>query len=310
MYAEPWLMFKHCIGSCRKKMCSLEKERQDMLQTIDALQEEKKLLQSKLRKTSAGGMSVDINQGHAKKDASTCTNDLGLDIGAADGDSSGGMSSDLQGHDNADNLLLLAMHRPAGGLDSATAIPPDQAQMIQNINSLISEIMEEKEELVQALMAERMASTKLKDLNKELSQKLEVQTQRLELLTSQSMASENIPARQPIGPRIARETGVYADEGDEPTKAGKTSFPDFFGGSFRNQPLGNNVAYVWIELPTPYPSESLVGGGGGGESLRMDNEAVSRRTIQEKNKQALNPQCLQLTQMEASYSSVSSKVKF
>lgn len=203
------------IASYKKKMCSLEKERQDLLQTIDALQEEKKLLQSKLRKTSAGGMSVDINQGRAKKDASTCTNDLGLDIGAADRDSSGGMSSDLQGHDNADNLLLLAMHRPAGGLDTATAIPPDQVQMIQNINSLISEIMEEKEELVQALMAERMASTKLTDLNKELSQKLEVQTQRLELLTSQSMASENIPARQPTGPRIARETGAYADEGDE-----------------------------------------------------------------------------------------------
>ena len=50
------------------------------------------------------------------------------------------MSSDLQGHDNADNLLLLAMHRPAGGLDSAPAIPPDQVQMIQNINSLISEV--------------------------------------------------------------------------------------------------------------------------------------------------------------------------
>lgn len=42
----------------------------------------------------------------------------------------------------------------------------------------------------------------------------------------------------------------------------------------------------------------------------MDNEAVSGRTIQEKNKQALNPQCLQLMQMEGSYSSVSSIVKF
>jgi len=38
---------------------------------------EKKLLQSKLRRASAGGMSVDINHGHSKKDASTCTSDLG-----------------------------------------------------------------------------------------------------------------------------------------------------------------------------------------------------------------------------------------
>ncbi|CAH2080646.1 unnamed protein product [Thlaspi arvense] len=50
----------------------------------------------------------------------------------------------------------------------------------------------EKQELMQALLAESSESSKLKEMNKELSQKLEVQTQRLELLTAQSMANENI----------------------------------------------------------------------------------------------------------------------
>lgn len=55
----------------------------------------------------------------------------------------------------------------------------------------------------------------MKDLNKELSQKLEVQTQRLELLTSQSMvSSDNIPQRKP-GPRTVVDNTPYADEGDE-----------------------------------------------------------------------------------------------
>ena len=54
----------------------------------------------------------------------------------------------------------------------------------------------------------------MKELNKELSRKLEAQTQRLELLTAQSMANENIPTRQPDS-RIMHENTPYADEGDE-----------------------------------------------------------------------------------------------
>jgi hypothetical protein len=54
----------------------------------------------------------------------------------------------------------------------------------------------------------------MKELNKELSRKLEAQTQRLELLTAQSMANENTPARQPDS-RIMHENTPYADEGDE-----------------------------------------------------------------------------------------------
>lgn len=54
----------------------------------------------------------------------------------------------------------------------------------------------------------------MKELNKELSRKLEAQTQRLELLTAQSMANENIPTRQPDS-HTMHENTPYADEGDE-----------------------------------------------------------------------------------------------
>lgn len=202
------------IASNKKKLASLDKECQDLLQTIDALQEEKKLLQSKLRRASASGVSVDINKGSAKKDASTSTNDLGPDAAGFVGDSSEHASSDVQVHGDTEDLLLL-QNRLASYEDFAMIIPPDQAQMIQNINSLMSEIKAEKEELMQALVAEVSTTTRLKDLNKELSQKLEIQTQRLELLTSQSMASGNTTAREPTESRIARESVAYADEGDE-----------------------------------------------------------------------------------------------
>lgn len=54
----------------------------------------------------------------------------------------------------------------------------------------------------------------LKELNKELTRKLEAQTQRLELLMAQSMANDNSqPRHQDI--RIVPESTTYADEGDE-----------------------------------------------------------------------------------------------
>lgn len=54
----------------------------------------------------------------------------------------------------------------------------------------------------------------MKELNKELTRKLEAQTQRLELLTAQSMANDNISVRQ-TDTRIALDETPYADEGDE-----------------------------------------------------------------------------------------------
>lgn len=71
----------------------------------------------------------------------------------------------------------------------------------------------------------------MKDLNKELSQKLEVQTQRLELLTSQSMSmvgagdannNNNIPPRKPTSRTVVDHT-PYADEGDEVSDSNSNS---------------------------------------------------------------------------------------
>lgn len=62
----------------------------------------------------------------------------------------------------------------------------------------------------------------MKDLNKELSRRLEVQTQRLELLTAQSMAANaNMPSAKEAETNTIYDSSnvydsiAYADEGDE-----------------------------------------------------------------------------------------------
>ncbi|TYG78210.1 hypothetical protein ES288_D02G040100v1 [Gossypium darwinii] len=194
------------ISSFKKKMSSLEKDRQDLLSTIEALQEEKKVLQSKVRDSFLSGKSVDaIKNPASKKDMSTSTEDLATTETTSD-------DKELNNTNDASSLSLLPED---GGFEvSSVHIPPDQIRMVQNINSLISELRLEKEELTQALSSELSQSSKLKEVNEELSRKLEVQTQRLELLTAQSLASEYIPARQPE-PRKIDDNTPYADEGDE-----------------------------------------------------------------------------------------------
>ncbi|XP_039002026.1 protein BLISTER-like isoform X2 [Hibiscus syriacus] len=192
--------------SCRNKMSSLEKERQDFLSTIEALQEEKKVLHSKLKDAFCSGKSVEvIKNTTSKKDMSTSTEDLGTDTTSDD--------KELNISTDASTASLLPEN---GGLKvSSVYIPPDQLRMILNINSLISELTMEKEELTHALSSESSQSAKLKELNEELSRKLELQTQRLELLTAQSLASESILTKQPVSRIIHEITTPYADEGDE-----------------------------------------------------------------------------------------------
>lgn len=96
-------------------------------------------------------------------------------------------------------------------------IPHDQMRVIENINALISELALEKEELMKSLAFESSESSRMKEINKELSRKLEVQTQRLELLTTQNMVNgniDNISTKQPDS-RVTYENIPYADEGDE-----------------------------------------------------------------------------------------------
>ncbi|MFS7923958.1 hypothetical protein Hanom_Chr03g00266971 [Helianthus anomalus] len=196
------------MSSQKRKISSMEKDRQDLHSTINALQEEKKLMQSKLRKAPA---IVGIKKSPiTKKEASTSTDDLdeSEDILLAT------TNLAIQATLSESDASLQSLSRNISLEVSSSSIPSDQLRTIENINTLISELTLEKEELIQALSTESSLSSKLKDLNKELTHKLEVQTQRLELLTSQRMVSDNIPSRTP-GARTVVDNTPYADEGDE-----------------------------------------------------------------------------------------------
>ncbi|KAJ0744898.1 putative protein BLISTER [Helianthus annuus] len=196
------------MSSQKRKISSLEKDRQDLHSTINALQEEKKLMQSKLRKAPA---IVGIKKSPiTKKEASTSTDDLDESEDTLPATTNLAIQATLGESDAS----LQSLSRNFGLEVSSSSIPSDQLRIIENINTLISELTLEKEELIQALSTESSLSSKLKNLNKELTHKLEVQTQRLELLTSQSMVSDNIPSRTP-GPVVVVDNTPYADEGDE-----------------------------------------------------------------------------------------------
>ncbi|KAA0031970.1 uncharacterized protein E5676_scaffold96G00530 [Cucumis melo var. makuwa] len=205
------------ISSYKKKMSSMEKERHDFQSTIEALQEEKKLLQSKLRKASASGKSIDISNPSNKKDMATSTEDL---VVVDTSPSTFNHEESLTEDDDSRAPMLL---QNATTEVSSVIIPSDHMRMIENINALIAELAIEKEELTKALASELASSSKLKEMNKELSRKLEAQTQRLELLTAQSMAGEIVPARLPDSRATRDEDIVLADEGDEGSISGGKS---------------------------------------------------------------------------------------
>ncbi|KAG6428224.1 hypothetical protein SASPL_112475 [Salvia splendens] len=162
------------IYSYRKRMSSLEKDRQDLQSTIDALQE-------------------DTNTTTESAVSASGTVWIG--------------DEDPRSQFSPENVYLNLESLPV-------AFPSDQIRMIQNINTLIVELSIEKDQLVQALSAESSQSSKLLELNKELTRKLEAQTQRLELLMAQSMANDNNqPRHQNI--QTVPVSITYADEGDE-----------------------------------------------------------------------------------------------
>ncbi|KAL0926748.1 hypothetical protein M5K25_002995 [Dendrobium thyrsiflorum] len=209
------------IASYKRKVSILEKERQDFQSTINAMQEEKKLLQAKLRKASSN-LKFDnaTTVSSSRRDMSTSTDDLGDDIDRQTKEEEILASNTMSVRNNtALNDLVTTTSFLTDGIsvylpDVSVGIPSDQLRMIDNISSLMSELAQEKEELMQALTIETSNSSKLKDLNKELSRKLEAQTQRLELLTAQRMANENSLTR-PTNTDNIPDTMEYADEGDE-----------------------------------------------------------------------------------------------
>ncbi|XP_068326939.1 protein BLISTER [Pyrus communis] len=197
------------ISSYKKRMSSLEKDRSDLQSTINALQEEKKLLQSMLRKASTSGKKVDVSKSTTNnRDVSTSTEDLVEENEDAIPDTLG------QERGDASSFPMLPENGQSTFDISSVNLPPDQMRTVENISTLISELALEKEELIQSLASESSQCSKLKELNNELSRKLEAQTQRLELLTAQSMAHENTLVRQPT-PVDMPYNAPYADEGDE-----------------------------------------------------------------------------------------------
>ncbi|XP_040378651.1 protein BLISTER isoform X2 [Oryza brachyantha] len=199
------------ISSYRRKVSSLEKERQHLQSTVEALQEEKKLLHSKLRNTSVTEKVNIIERTSAdKRDASTATEDLG------ESSSSETLTSTVDTIEDAGTSVSQSNNVVdfTSFEEVSSSIPYDQLRMIDNISSLMSELAVEREELLRALRIESSNCSKLKELNKDLTQKLEIQTQKLELLTSQRMANENVLAK-PIDTRSINDATMYADEGDE-----------------------------------------------------------------------------------------------
>lgn len=225
------------ITSYKRKVSILEKERQDFQSTINAMQEEKKLLQAKLRKASSNSKAVDAMRiSSSKRDMSTSTDDLGDDIDRQTNEAEIVPSNTISvlRNDTALNDFVRTTSSLPDDLscylpDVSVGIPRDQLRMIDNISSLMSELALEKEELMQALTIETSNSSKLKDLNKELSRKLEAQTQRLELLTAQRMANENILTKPPNSHNIP-DTMEYADEGDEVVERVLSWILKFFPG--------------------------------------------------------------------------------
>ncbi|KAG6546706.1 hypothetical protein Mapa_011895 [Marchantia paleacea] len=262
--------------SHKRQIASLEKDRANLRSLVEALQEEKSLLQARLRKAvsvedvrlaTSDVPSPSASNANRKLDVSTSTEDLELEAFLTAGTAvlppsshlsleiaqpAGFPSLDQQHgqpaimpsvqrtpllspspvsqssessstHMTARASLIQSPTAPTGTglggrslhLGSGSAIiPHDQVVIVENINNLISELAEEKEALLKALRAESVGASELRALNAELSQKLELQTQRLELAVAQSMAHGSTPTIENAY-ETSRLGPVYVDEGDE-----------------------------------------------------------------------------------------------
>lgn len=233
------------ISSYKRKLSSLEKERQDFQSTINMMQEEKKILQSKLRKAASNSKDDDtIKVSSSRRDMSTSTVDLGDDLGRHTNEAEIMTSNTISvlrnepaSNDLATSTSALRDGRSFYLPNGSVGIPHAQLRMIDNINSLLSELAVEKEQLMHALTIESSNSSKLKELNNELSRKLEVQTQRLELLTAQRMANDHILTK-PVDVHTIPDIMEYADEGDEVVERVLGWIMKFFpGGSSKRRPI-------------------------------------------------------------------------
>eukprot|EP00252_Welwitschia_mirabilis_P024781 TRINITY_DN7466_c0_g2_i1.p1 TRINITY_DN7466_c0_g2~~TRINITY_DN7466_c0_g2_i1.p1 ORF type:complete len:722 (+),score=199.44 TRINITY_DN7466_c0_g2_i1:568-2733(+) len=200
------------LNSKRRNIHNMEKEQTELQSTIDALQEEKRQLQSKLRKTASVEFSDTQPTSKSSKDvkdACTSTEDLALDIQL---DTHVSQTFEGSRFDETTSSEYPEERQSVPKLP--VVVPDEQQKIISNISSLIDELASEKDKLTRALRQEVAETARLKASNQDLSQKLEAQTQRLELLISQNMAHEGHPPDSVNYSNIHEEI-QYVDEGDE-----------------------------------------------------------------------------------------------
>eukprot|EP00250_Pteridium_aquilinum_P020211 c24748_g1_i1 orf=580-2943(-) len=216
--------------SFRLHSATLEKDRQSLRSMLEALQEDKKLLHSQLQKTltSSDGLRTkntkEVLQTDSR-DASTSTDDL--EVETQDRHTTGSVvqrhaSGGPQLPETSDNsneasssIVVPSPHSLGSSVPPGLAtLSVDDFRAINNIDVLITELISEKEALLETLKSESAKASEFQALNIELSKKLEAQTQRLELVVAQNMAhGGNAVATNSI--EIEPQYTDYVDEGDE-----------------------------------------------------------------------------------------------
>ncbi|KAL2613714.1 hypothetical protein R1flu_025406 [Riccia fluitans] len=263
--------------SQKRQVAALDKDRANLRSLVEALQEEKTLLQTRLRNavtveelrpTTNDIPAPAATSSSLQVDVSTSTDDLELDAFLTAGTAVLPSASQLsleqaqaagfpfldqqygqpaimpsvqtmpvlsytnfsQSSESSSSIMTrnsIIQHTAASSVGTrlggrsfhlspgSAMIPEDQVTIVENINTLIMELAEEREALLKALRAESVGASELRALNAELSHKLEVQTQRLELAVAQSMAHGSAPIVENETYETSRLGPVYVDEGDE-----------------------------------------------------------------------------------------------
>ncbi|CAK9269157.1 unnamed protein product [Sphagnum jensenii] len=218
------------VDSYKRQIASLDKDRTHWKTMVDALQEEKKLLQGHLRKAALGDDTRKRETPLAAQqrqlvlaDASTSTDDLVTEIPTLVGHGSsfpsdsrlvGSWQNGQQPDRSMGQSLGVGIHPFVHFHGVSSSMPPEVLRTVNNINAVITSLGEEKKAMLKALKAESKAAAQLRALNSDLSQKLEAQTQQLELAVAQRMAHGSRVSVQ-VAPKPGIVATDFVDEGDE-----------------------------------------------------------------------------------------------
>ncbi|CAM6043673.1 unnamed protein product [Sphagnum compactum] len=216
------------VDSYKRQIASLDKDRTHWKTMVDALQEEKKLLQGHLRKAALGDdtRKREIPLAAQQRqlvlaDASTSTDDLVTEIPTLPPILPPPISGSLSSHPvsldsgaSSFSDLGVGIHPFVHFHGVSSSMPPEVLRTVNSINAVITSLSEEKKAMLKALKAESTAAAQLRALNSDLSQKLEAQTQQLELAVAQRMAHGSRVSVQ-VAPKPGIVATDFVDEGDE-----------------------------------------------------------------------------------------------